>query len=231
MDEDEPLGEWRGNQTGYGESKWVAEALVEAARERGIPVAVYRPGAVLGPTGSGAGRTGDFFWRMVRGCVQLGAAPDVEHWLYGAPADFVARAIVRLSLQAESPGKAFHVIDPEPIRWGALFDHARRYGHRLERLPYPEWRARLLAAARRDGDNELYPVLHLLGPEVAAPPTFGAANTLAGLAEHGPASPPLDAPLFRRYLDHLTESGFLPPPPGPPRAPAGAAHALAGGGP
>ncbi|HYR12096.1 MAG TPA: thioester reductase domain-containing protein, partial [Longimicrobium sp.] len=42
VDEDTPLPPPVGHDTGYSQSKWVAEGLVELARERGIPVSVYR---------------------------------------------------------------------------------------------------------------------------------------------------------------------------------------------
>ncbi|MFD0382219.1 hypothetical protein ACFQ2B_06595 [Streptomyces stramineus] len=36
-------------------------------------------------------------------------------------------------------------------------------------------------------------------------------NTLAGLADSGPACPPLDGALIRAYADYFVASGFFPP--------------------
>src|SRR5262249_20363707 len=57
--EDDPLEDTRGLAVGYFQSKWVAEKLVESARTRGIPVAIYRPGQISGDSRTGEGKLDD----------------------------------------------------------------------------------------------------------------------------------------------------------------------------
>ncbi|NEM46482.1 MAG: NAD-dependent epimerase/dehydratase family protein, partial [Xanthomonas perforans] len=42
------LPSWNGLVDGYSQSKWVADALAREAQARGMPVAIYRLGAVTG---------------------------------------------------------------------------------------------------------------------------------------------------------------------------------------
>ena len=57
---------------GYSQTKWVAEKLVRIARNRGLPVSIYRPGNILGDRQTGSCNPNDFISRMIKGCVQFG---------------------------------------------------------------------------------------------------------------------------------------------------------------
>ncbi|GES64786.1 NRPS-like enzyme [Aspergillus terreus] len=68
--EDEPLEPHLPSlryDTGYAASKWVAEAVVRRARQRGIPTIIYRPGFVIGDSRYGHGNPDDFFARLMAG--------------------------------------------------------------------------------------------------------------------------------------------------------------------
>src|SRR5690606_7121129 len=66
-----------GLETGYDQSKWIADRLVRRARDRGLPVVVHRPARVSGHSRTGAGNPGDHFGRMLATCVRLGLVPDL----------------------------------------------------------------------------------------------------------------------------------------------------------
>ena len=75
--EDDPLLDGRGLRHGYTQSKWVAEKLVQLARERGLPVTVYRPPLIGWHSQTGAFNESDLVCSMLEGCLHLGAAlPD-----------------------------------------------------------------------------------------------------------------------------------------------------------
>ncbi len=196
----------------YAQSKWVAERLVLEARGRGIPIGVYRPDAVMGDTRTGACRTDDAVWRLLKGCIQLGAAPDIETHLAGAPVDYVSSAIVHLAQQPAPLNRAFHLVAPDPVPWREVFAAAAALGYPLRHVSYPEWRE-LLRAVREDEDNALFPLVHLFDRPEPSSPRFGCSNTLAGLASSDIACPPLDEARLRQYLAHFIETGFLEPPP------------------
>jgi len=251
--EDVPLGDCRGLRGGYAQSKWVAETLVAAARERGLPAVVYRPGTISGDSRSGAGNPKDFAISLVKSCIQLGAVPELQDEVNLAPVDFVARAIVWLSRQPGSIGKAFHLINPRPLSGPDFVAWLLRFGYPLERLSGERWRAALIDSVEAGNDNALLPFLPLFQAAATAAATaiavgnqaparqggapvvqYGCRATTAALAAGGVRCPPVDDELLGTYFRHLVETRMLPPPPGgvlPVRGPAAGAgqSALAAG--
>jgi myxalamid-type nonribosomal peptide synthetase MxaA len=90
---------------GYAQSKWVAERLVMAAMERGIPAAIYRPGLISGASESGAWNTEDIMSTLTRVCLAVGAVPALDVMVDVVPVDYVSRAIVHLSQQPDIVGR------------------------------------------------------------------------------------------------------------------------------
>jgi amino acid adenylation domain-containing protein/thioester reductase-like protein len=201
---------------GYDQSKFVAERLVMLARSRGLPATIYRPGAITGHTRTGICKTSDFLWKMMKGCIQAGAAPDLDMPIDMVPVDFVSRAIVHLSLKPDSLGKNFHLVNPRPSGLNRLLDQIRSFGYTVERLDYERWRARLLDEAAREADNEAYTLLPLLHHEVFKGQTlslrFDCRNTIEGLADSPFVCPQIDGDLLSMYLRYFVRIGFLKAP-------------------
>lgn len=206
---------------GYEQSKWVAEKLVVGARERGLPVAIYRPGRVTGHSQTGAWRTDDVLCRMIKGCIQLGSIPAIvsEDRLEMTPVDYVSQAIVALSRQKESFGKAFHLHNPASISTGDLVACVNEAGYPVRQVTYAEWRAALERAAEQAGENPLIPFLSLFPQRITEEQAsqgesqprvvFDRANTLRGLAGTSITCPPADTRLIATYLSYFERVGFL----------------------
>ncbi|HVS37748.1 MAG TPA: amino acid adenylation domain-containing protein, partial [Gemmataceae bacterium] len=129
---------------GYVQSKWVAEKMVWEAEARGIPVAVYRPGLLLGHSATGATNPDDFISRLIRGCIDIGCYPRLkDERIQLTSVDYAAAAIVQLSLQDGSLGQAFHITPPpeHDIALGDLFRMIRRQGYALAEVSYKKWLA------------------------------------------------------------------------------------------
>jgi thioester reductase-like protein len=211
--EDDPATKTAGLRLGYTQSKWVAEQLVKAARSRGLNVTVYRLGRVSGHSRTGALQIHDFLWNMIRVCIELGAAPQIDTLVDMVPVDYVARGIVHLSQRAENQGRHFHFVHPQPWSLGQLAEWMRSYGHKLESVPVGQWRERLLDQAHRDPRStaaRLFPLLGNAAEGEAADQVFDCSNTEKGLTGSGIAIPPIDGELLATYFGYLTESGFLP---------------------
>ncbi|MBV9787437.1 MAG: thioester reductase domain-containing protein [Chloroflexi bacterium] len=208
-----------GVTNGYTESKWVAEQLALAARSRGLPVTVYRPGSIAGDSQTGALSPKEFMFSMIKGCIQLGAIPDLPVLVDMTPIDYVSKVIVYLSLQPASRDKVFHPVNPELCTMGELGDMLRSYGYTLATVPYAEWRARLLAAVAQSDTNALFPFVSLFLPAEIAEQlsrprslTIDCRNTTAALSGTSIVYPPLDAELLKKYIDYLVRTDFLTPP-------------------
>jgi thioester reductase-like protein len=209
--------DWRGLGIGYAQSKWVAERLVLLARERGLPVTVYRPGVITGHSRSGVGQN-DVISRSIHACVQVGASPDTDVAVHLNPVDFVAGAILRLAQRPESLGRVFHLLNPRSLPWNQLAAWVGNYGYPMRHLPYNHWRDELLSRPTFSPQNALY----LMSPFVAPLPgadrltapelQVETANTLAGLVGTGLVCPPPDDRLLRTYLDSAVRRGLLPAP-------------------
>lgn len=209
--EDEPLSTPQGHDTGYTESKWVAEGLCRLAMQRGLPVAVYRPGNILGDTRSGVCNHDDYITKVLQGCAQLGAAPQRQYQLPVGPVDDVARTIVALSLDTGNLGKSHHVIHPNPLPWDRLFEALRTFGHDVPAMPWQRWCTLLAEQLQQGSTNALAPLADLLGaPQDRYMPRFGLDNAMPARQRAGLAVPDMGLPYLHRMLDHLTRAGLLP---------------------
>lgn len=204
---------------GYRQSKWVAERLVLLARERGIPVSIYRPARISGHSSNGACQTNDFVWRMIRACIEVNSVMAPNMLMDMVPVDYVSRAIVQLSLRPDAVGKVFHLTNPVPPYLDTIVEWVRAYGYPLRREAYDVWRGRLKEAAVHSRESAAYALIAFL-PEVLdekllADLPFAQENTLAGLAGSSVSCPPITRELFHIYLDYFIQNGFLAAPPQP----------------
>ncbi|MCT7664364.1 non-ribosomal peptide synthetase [Shinella kummerowiae] len=204
---------------GYNRSKWVAEHLAEEARRRGVPVTIYRPGAISGDSETGAFNGADILCRLMQGYLRSGMAPEGDTALEMLPVDYVARAIVTLSDRPETSGQIFHLVHSAPVSSALLFDACAREGLTMRRIPRPAWRGVLDRIAREETDHPLYPLMGLFeqgavdGAKAAQSGgrTFDHRQAREALADAPFAEPVLDTALFRKYLQAFLRAGALTP--------------------
>ncbi|WP_193198686.1 thioester reductase domain-containing protein [Nostoc sp. MG11] len=219
--EDDEFSHWEGIYLGYSQTKWVAEKLVKIAGERGLPVTIYRPPLISGDSKTGICNTHDFINLMTKGCLQMGSFPDVDYMLDMSPVDYVSKAVVYLSRQKTSIGKAFHLQHPQPISLKNLVEWIRSFGYPVEMIPYDQWQAELINNVS-SVDNPLYtlrPFLlerwsdeQLTIPDLylqARRPHISCQDTLHALAGSSIVCPTIDSKLLMTYTAYLIQSGFL----------------------
>ena len=206
---------------GYVQSKWIAEKLVNTVRDRGLPVCIYRLGRISGHSQTGVFNANDFLYRLIMGCVQLGSIPDAEMIQNIIPVDYASQAIVHLSKQQSSWGKAFHLVHPHPVSSKLFFEKLRSLGYPIQKIPYEQWHAQLLNIAQNSPEHALYPLVSLLtkNNNSQAPTSdsvvlkFDCQNTLDGLKNTSITCPEIDDQLLNNYFSYLINNGFLAPPP------------------
>lgn len=199
--------------TGYVQTKWAAERLVELGRDRGIPIDLYRPGRVLGNSRTGAALATHFTIKVIKGCIQLGLVPDLDLDIEMTPVDYVTSALVAIATDKTAFGTNYHLLNRHKMRFAELADVLRaRWQVRL--VPVDEW-WEALRAGYGVADNELHTVMDvveefIVGGEEAI--DYDDKNAEAALAATGIRCPPLDRHLLDTYLGWLSRTGHLPEP-------------------
>ncbi|NUT45977.1 MAG: thioester reductase domain-containing protein, partial [Saccharothrix sp.] len=196
---------------GYRQSKWVAERIIDLARDRGLPVSVYRVDVVSGDQVNGACQTKDFVWLGLKGILQSRAVPrDLAGLFHLVPVDYASATITHLATRPEAAGRTFHLSNPGAITYRDMIGHLRDLGHALDELPWPEWSARV----RADRDNALQPLLDSFEAIAAmgegAYPDFDVSDTRAALEGSGITCPPVTAELFAKYVGFFTDAEYFP---------------------
>ncbi len=204
----DPTGPAEQLASGYLRSKWVAEQLIGLARDRGLPVSVYRVDVVCGDQTTGACQTKDFVWLSLKGLLQAGAVPaGAEGRFPMVPADYVSAAIVALS--GRDAGETFHLYNQNGASLAEFVDHLRSFGYTVDERPRAEWRAIVQA----DKDNAMLPLLEAF-EAIMTPgggyPVIDTGETERALEDTGITCPRIDKRLFARYVDFFVKSGYFP---------------------
>ena len=207
---------------GYTGSKWVAEKMVHLARERGIPVSIYRPGLIMSHSETGATQNSDYLLVAFRGYLPMRILPDYPRIFDTVPVDYVAKAIVGISRKPEADGRFFHLFNPAPVSIRRFCEWIQSYGYDFDIVPFEEARRRALEV---DTSHPLYPLVPLIrDAEVAPQPSLDPAfidrlqpdaecrNVLDALVGTGIACPPMTEEMAHACLEYLVQDGFLPTP-------------------
>lgn len=152
VDETDEVDAWEGIYNGYSQTKWVSERMVLNARHQGLPVTIYRPPLIGGDSRTGAWHRDDLLYRLLKGCMELGMAPDMPWELDLVPVDYVANAITQLAWLPESNGRNFHLHHPDPLPLKDLLTGLIDKGAPLRIVSMDEW----LEAIEADPGNPLH---------------------------------------------------------------------------
>lgn len=136
--------------TGYTQSKWVAEAMMHVAMNRGLRATIHRLGFVLCDQFTGVGNPDDFVGRFVSDVFVLGTYPTLPaNRKELTTVDYVVSTMLLVSMSPENLDSIYHILpDHENVRDMSLerFREALENisGRRLEQLPYHEWVSQLV---------------------------------------------------------------------------------------
>ncbi|WP_312866545.1 thioester reductase domain-containing protein [Streptomyces boluensis] len=209
----DPTGPVEALPSGYLQSKWVAEQLVGLARERGLPVSVYRVDVISGDQVNGACQTRDFVWLSLRGLIQAGAVPTgLVGKVHLTPVDYVSAAVVALSKQPDTASGTFHLYNQSHGSFASFIGQLRSYGYELTEADWESWSARV----RSDSENVMLPLLEafeMMATDNAAfyPPVDTSVAEHA-LRDTDVTCPEMSPELFDRYVRFFVRAGFFPQP-------------------
>lgn len=167
---------------GYGESKWITERLLDAARTKsGVSAAIWRVGQIAGPMDAskpGMWNKQEFMPSMIASVPHLNVVPrlppgqDDVNWI---PVDVMSRIMVELvERESNMEGrwtKYYHLVNPNTARWDdlvpAIQEHFSKNSHggrgAIEVVGITEWLKKLEESAKsNDADAKQNPAIKLL---------------------------------------------------------------------
>ncbi|TWD46121.1 non-ribosomal peptide synthetase [Pseudomonas sp. SJZ131] len=198
-------------KNGYNLSKWVAERILERARERGVRVNLYRPGNISFNSLSGVCQPHkNRLMLMLKGSIQLGQVPEFSLNFDLMPVDFLARFIGFHASRYQPEHAVFNLHNPEPLSWDDYVASFRQAGREFAMVSVADWQQQL---GRVDSDNALFGVLgfYLNGFEedIGDISMIGHDNAQAGVRQMGAHYPQKSPALLRRGCDYLKEINFI----------------------
>lgn len=215
--------------TGYSESKWVAERILDAAADRtALQPTVVRFGQVCGD-GNGTWNETEWFPSLVKSALTLGCLPSLDGTVAWITAPDAAAALLEMSRIDPTPdAHTLHIVHPRGVPFNTLMASAAS-SLNVPLVPYSEWLSKLSEEHKTQTHSETNlekaqasnPALRLfgfyqsarIGPEweplgVARLETKRAVRVSNVLAE---GVKPLDEENVRKWLGSWRASGFLPP--------------------
>ena len=204
---------------GYVLTKYVAEKIVLAAGNRGVPVCVHRLPMISGDTHTGVWNQSNRIRMLIKGCIMLGYAPDAGGLfkICGStltPVDFVKKFVMKVAQRQDCIGKTYNIINPELVDWSELLFAMQDAGYAVETLSLDEWKAKLTATAKRYPENKTYETLvglyvhehdDLSDPDSEVDFSHDEINKamLKELAKIGADHPVVDRGVFKTYLGSM----------------------------
>ncbi|MFO1446283.1 thioester reductase domain-containing protein [Bacillus sp. Bva_UNVM-123] len=121
----------------YTNSKFEAEKRIHQAMEDGIQANVFRIGNLTGHSTSGAFQKNidsNAFYRMIKGGILLGKMKQSNAIVDLTPVDIASHAILNISMNEQSYGKTFHIVDPNPLKYNEFIQALRKDGYFIEQV-------------------------------------------------------------------------------------------------
>ncbi|MFJ8650562.1 type I polyketide synthase [Streptomyces sp. NPDC093546] len=208
----DPTGPAERLASGYLRSKWVAEQVIEVARERGLPVSVYRVDVISGDQVNGACQTRDFVWLTLKGLVQARSVPKgVEGRFHLLPVDYVSAAITGIAARPEAAGGTYHLFNQGSLALTQCAQYLRALGYELDEVDWDSWTSTVTS-----GDNALLPLLDAFEMMTSDTdgfyPPIDTTETERALEGTGIGIPALTQDLFEKYVRFFIEENHFPAP-------------------
>ncbi|KAF8578531.1 acetyl-CoA synthetase-like protein [Ramaria rubella] len=201
--------------SGYAESKWVGERILEeAANNTPLQPVIVRIGQMTSNS-SGAWNAGDWLPAIVRSGQVVGALPSRDDSIAWISLESAARAIFDFR---SSRSQYLHLTHPHPVPWTTVFNVFASMLH-VPLVPWDEWVKRLETDTTGPEGN---PALHLLnlflraspkateGREALGPPLLDLTEALKGSPTlANPSLPRISKADAEGWVKYWKSVGFL----------------------
>lgn len=204
---------------GYMQSKFVCEQVIRDCAAHSAfetkKLWVVKPGYIIGSRSNGIANPKDFIWRLVAGCLEIGAynGDEAGHWLYIASVDCVTSHVLGALFTRDDEalpvsGHMERVLSG--LRFSDLWKVTEEmYMCHLEALPETEWLRRLRLRVMDVGESHLlFPLLDVLEREGG---NIGEVKATLEASSDEETHDDTTA-VIKRNLQYLIDDGFLPLP-------------------
>jgi amino acid adenylation domain-containing protein/thioester reductase-like protein len=201
---------------GYVGSKWVGEALIMAASQRGIPCNIFRLGLVWADTQQGRYDERQREYRVYKSCLLSGyGIKNYRYEMAPTPVDYVARAVVFLSNHHSNGRGIFHISSSSSMVDGVFELCNEIAGTSLELLPFYEWICEIKRLHSEGNSLPAVPLVEFafsMDEEAfykhqrrieSSQRQFDSARTHQELECAGIVAPVLSDDLFRVYVENM----------------------------
>ncbi|OBZ89323.1 Linear gramicidin synthase subunit D [Choanephora cucurbitarum] len=194
---------------GYGQSKYIAEKLLDYLREeKNKPCYIYRVGQLCGDSIHGVWNTSELASSiLMSGILHLKQMPDLKSQINWIPVDYASKTIHQLMVKAHETNckqtqHIFHIVHPHTTSWSALFQTLQKAGFEFDIVPIEAW----IDKVNEQGEiNPVYRFLDLFKTERGIPLGSNTVYETIQTAKLAPVlldTPELDADLVKRWFHH-----------------------------
>jgi thioester reductase-like protein len=135
----------------YQRSKFQAEAMVRAARERGLKWRIFRPGQIYGDSVTGAyphsaTKVTGLFYDLFKTAMDTRVMPEAYIHYDVVPVDYVSRGIIALSAGVDNFFDVYHLTNPDAKSFAQVMGLLQDIGYPIELLPEEIYKQKLRSA-------------------------------------------------------------------------------------
>ncbi|KAK0463111.1 uncharacterized protein EV420DRAFT_1618923 [Desarmillaria tabescens] len=136
---------------GYGESKWVAEYILEeVSKSTALMPVVVRTGQLTGGA-NGAWNVKEWFPSLVKSSQDMKCLPDIPGSASWIPIDIAAKALVELRL---SKHRYIHLLHPKPLAASIILQHVSS-ALSIPLIPYSQWIGAIEQTPQEEGSHRV----------------------------------------------------------------------------
>ncbi|MFE3577368.1 amino acid adenylation domain-containing protein [Lysinibacillus sp. NPDC059133] len=158
--EDDISTQSKGLGTGYSQTKWVAEQILQKVRDSGHPINIYRLSRMTGDSISGACQPDDFLWKFIQCCIEMNSFPDIEMEYDVIPVDIAAKSIVKLSNYKEF-NENYHIFNENKLPYSKILEAVKQAGYSVKIIPFNKWEIELNIRSR-NSDKEIFSIINVI---------------------------------------------------------------------
>ncbi|MBB1485775.1 non-ribosomal peptide synthetase [Oceanospirillum sediminis] len=196
-----PMAPWHKPELTYEHTKYMAEQLFYMARDKNLPVNIYRSGAITwDDTQQTPYINDDAFVKFFRTCMSVAAYPESRILISTTPVNVVARSIAMISHKAiDQTGKNFHVVSRYSHTGEQIYRWLNELGCQFKAMDFAAWDQQLADSFGRGFINRYFK--H--GMDQGGHHQYRIDNTEAALAEYGHQPYEIDRNYFIPMVRHF----------------------------